>query len=81
MTVNKLIKMLSKFPKNAKVAVDISYNDESRNHKDWTYEIVDLNPKFEPQVGMHPDWHENRQGKPRNIDMVILGTIVGNYLE
>lgn len=77
MTVQKLIKLLSKMPQKAKIAVDVSYSGK----KYWKYEMVNLNPKFEPQVDMHEDWHEHQKGKPHYIDMVILGTIVGDFLE
>lgn len=77
MTVAKLIKLLEKMPQKAKVAVDVSYN----GNKDWTYEMVELKPKLENQVPMSEEWHNNQKGKPHYIDMVILGTIVGNFLE
>ena len=77
MTVQKLIKLLEKFPPKAKVAVDVSYSGK----KEWVYEMVELNPKFIAQVDMHEDWHENQKGKPHHIDMVVLGTIVGDFLE
>lgn len=77
MTVQKLIKLLEKLPPKAKIAVDVSYS----GNKEWAYEMVDLKPRLEAQVDMHEDWHEHQRGKPHNIDMVILGTIVGDNLE
>lgn len=77
MTVQNLIKQLQKLPPKAKIAVDVSYSGK----KDWNYEMVTLKPRLEPQVDMHPDWHENQRGKPHHVDMVILGTIVGDNLE
>lgn len=77
MTVQKLIKLLSKMPQKAKIAVDVSYSGK----KDWKYEMIELKPKFEPQIDMHEDWHEHQKGKPHHIDMVVLGTIVGDFLE
>jgi hypothetical protein len=76
-TVAKLIKLLEKMPPRAKVAIDVSYSGK----KVWTYEMVDLKPNLVPQVDMHPDWHENQRGKPHHIDMCILGTVVGDFLE
>jgi len=78
MTVNKLIKLLQKMPPKAKIAIDNSYNDKSR---EWEFELVDIKPTLHEQVSMHPDWQENKRGKPHHLDMVVLGTIVGNYLE
>lgn len=77
MTVQNLIKQLQKFPANAKIAIDVSYSGK----KDWTYEMIEIKPKFVPQVDMHRDWHENQKGKPHHIDMEVLGTIVGDNLE
>ena len=77
MTVAKLIKILQKMPPKAKVAVDVSY----AGTKEWKYEMVDIKPELATQVDMHEDWHENQRGKPKHIDMCILGAIVGNYLE
>ena len=77
MTVSKLIKLLSKMPPKAKVAIDVSYSGT----KDWKYELVELEPRLKEQVEMHEDWHENRRGKPKHLDMCVLGTIVGDYLE
>ena len=77
MTVSNLIKQLQKMPPKAKIAVDVSYSGK----KDWKYEMVNLKIKFEPQVEMHSDWHENQKGKAHHIDMVILGIIVGDFLE
>lgn len=76
-TVANLIKQLQKMPPKAKIAVDVSYSGK----KEWNYEMIDIKPKFVPQVDMHSDWHENQKGKPHYIDMVVLGTIVGDYLK
>lgn len=77
MTVQNLIKQLQKLPPKAKIAIDVSYSGK----KEWTYEMVKLKPKFVAQVDMHSDWHQNKRGKPHYIDMVVLGTIVGDNLE
>lgn len=78
MTVKQLIKLLEKMPPRTQLAVDVSYNNSK---KEWKYETVSLNPELVNQVPMHPDWHENQPGKPKFLNMCILGTIVGNYLE
>jgi hypothetical protein len=77
MTVANLIKQLQRLPQKAKIAIDVSYSGK----KEWTYEMVELKPKFVSQVDMAEDWHEHQKGRPHNIDMVILGTIVGDNLE
>ena len=77
MTVKQLIRVLEKMPPRTRLAVDVSYE----GGKDWKYELVDLNPRYRQDVEMHEDWHENQPGKPKYLNMCILGTIVGNYLE
>lgn len=77
MTVINLIKKLQKMPPKAKIAIDVSYSGK----KDWVYEMISITPKLVPQVDMHPEWHENQRGKPRHLDMCVLGTIVGDYIE
>lgn len=75
MTVDKLIKILQKMPPKAKVCVDVSYSGK----KDWKYEMVELTPKFIPQVEMNEDWVCS--GRARYVDMLSLGVIVGDTLE
>jgi hypothetical protein len=77
MTVNKLIKLLQKMPPKAKVAIDSSYS----GNLDWKFSLIDIKPEFHSQVPMHEDWHENQRGKPKHLDMVVLGTIVGDVIE
>lgn len=77
MTVARLIKILSKMPGKAKLAVDVSYSGK----KDWKYELVEINPTLEPQIEMHSDWREGQRGKHKHIDMCVLGTIVGDVIE
>lgn len=81
MTVRGLIKKLEKMPQDAKIAVDVSYN----NTDEFDIRLVDLSPTNMGLIEMHHDWRMSyykgdRMG-PKYIHMVSLGNIVGNYLE
>lgn len=76
MNVNQLIKKLSKLDPKAKIAVDVSYN---KDVYDCKYMMIDLDPRVETMVEMHENFVS--KGKPKYINMCVIGTIVGNNLE
>lgn len=77
MTVKELIRKLEKMPPRTHVAIDISETEFA----EWDYQLTDLSPRLVKQVNMHPDWVNDKRGRPRYLNMCVLGTIVGSNLE